>query len=72
MGGILRSEIDLRRPMSIRPLNDHALWLDMELRKFFLVGGVGIVIVAGIDTDLNLRVETRVDFRRWIEAVVWR
>ena len=57
--------------MSIRSLNDHALWLNMELCEFFLLGSVVTVIVAGVDADFDLCVKTGVDFRGWVDAVRW-
>lgn len=52
-------------------LNNDPLGFDMKLREFLLVIGgssVVVVIVAGIDADFDLRVETSIDFRGGIEA----
>ena len=52
-------------------LNNDPLGLDMKLGEFLLaIGGssVVVVIVAGIDSDFDLRVETSIDFRGRIEA----
>ena len=57
--------------MSIRSLNDHALWLNMELCEFFLLGVVVTVIITGVDADFDLCVKTGVDFRGWVDAVRW-
>jgi hypothetical protein len=57
--------------MSIGPLYNNSLGLNMELCEFFLLGGIVVVIVAGIDSDFDLCVKTGVDFRGWIEAVRW-
>lgn len=57
--------------MSIRSLNDNPLWLDMELCEFFLLGGVVTVVVAGVDADFDLCIQTGIDFRGWINTVWW-
>lgn len=52
-------------------LNNDPLGLDVKLGEFLLViGGIVavVVIVAGIDADFDLRVETSIDFRGGIEA----
>lgn len=57
--------------MSIRSLNNNPLWLDMELCEFFLLGGVVTVVVAGVDADFDLCIQTGIDFRGWINTVWW-
>ena len=57
--------------MSIGSLDDHSLWLYMELCEFFLLGSVVTVIVAGVDADFDLCVKTRIDIRGWIDTVCW-
>ena len=57
--------------MSIRSLNDNPLRLDMELCEFFLLGGIVTVVVAGVDADFDLCIQTGIDFRGWIDTVWW-
>jgi hypothetical protein len=42
--------------MPVGPLNDDPLRLDMKLSKL-LLWGVGVVVIAGIDSDFHLGVE---------------
>ncbi len=56
-------------------LNNDPLGFDMKLGEFLLVIGrsrsiVIVVVVAGIDADFHLRVETSIDFRGGIEAAM--
>jgi len=58
----------------IGALNNDPLGFDMKLGEFlFIIGSTGIVviivvIVAGIDADFDLGVETSIDFRSGVEA----
>ena len=57
--------------MSIGSLDDDPLRLDVELCEFFLLGGIVAVVVAGVDADFDLCIQSGIDFRGWIDTVWW-
>jgi hypothetical protein len=58
--------------MSVCALNDDPFRFDVKLCELFLLGVVIVVVVTGIDTDLNLRVKSRIYFICRVEAVAWK
>ena len=70
MRGVLGAEVNLCGSMSIGPLDNDPLWLDVELCEFLFLRGIVAVVVAGVDAHFDLRVEPRVDFRGGVETVV--
>jgi hypothetical protein len=70
MGSILLAKINLCSTMSVCALNNNSLRFDMELCEFFLLGGIAVVIVAWVDANLYLCVETGIDIVRLVEAIV--
>ncbi len=57
----------------IGALNNDPLGFDMKLGEFlFIIGSVAgivvVIVVAGIDADFDLGVETSIDFRSGVEA----
>ena len=58
--------------VSIGALNDHPLGLDVKLREFLLAVGCviarAVVVVAGIDADFDLGVETGINVWSGIET----
>lgn len=57
--------------MSIGPLDNDPLWLDVELCEFLFLRGIVTVVIAGVDANFDLCVEPGVDFRGWVETVGW-
>ncbi len=64
-GGVLGPEVVGVGAISVGALDDDAFGLDHELGEF-LFGGLGVV--AGVDPDLDLCVEARVDFGCGVDA----
>ena len=44
------------------------LWFDGKGRKFLLAAPTVLTVVAGVDSDFDLGIESRVDIGRWVDA----
>jgi len=68
VGGVFGPQIDLGRAVPVGALDDDSLRLHVKLREF-LFGWVGVIVVAGVDADFDVGVDSRINFRGGVKAV---
>lgn len=67
---ILRVSLAVRNFAQRATPNETYLWLDVERGELLLASS--LTVVAWVNTNFNLSVQTRVNFRRRIDAPHWR